>query len=142
MLDYSEQESSRRLHTWVAPDSRCIPKLTSFTEIHGMFLSGVPLELHGCMILLHSSSLNTTDPRFMQDYLNLLTMTAIIKSTSTVMIAIVTILFVAILVTRQHKSLAQVTTNSVNTFAPCLSASCCSCPCIPRSQVGYLLYAQ
>jgi hypothetical protein len=40
----------------------------------------------------------------MQDYLNLLTMTAIIKSTSTVMIAIVTILFVAILVTRQHKN--------------------------------------
>lgn len=42
-------------------------------------------------------SLNTTNKRPMQDYLNLLTMTAIIKSTSTVMIAIVTILFVAIL---------------------------------------------
>lgn len=47
----------------------------------------------------------------MEDYLNLLTMTAIIKSTSTVMIAIVTILFVAILVTRQHKSITRVTAN-------------------------------
>lgn len=37
------------------------------------------------------------------NYLNLLTMTAMIKSTSTVMIAIVTILFVAILVLRQYE---------------------------------------
>lgn len=87
-------------------------------------------------------SLNTTNSWSMKDYLNLLTMTAIIKSTSTVMIAIVTILFVAILVTRQHKSFDHVTTDWVDTFAPCLSASCCSCPCSPRSQVGYLLCAQ
>ena len=87
-------------------------------------------------------SLNTTNSWSMKDYLNLLTMTAIIKSTSTVMIAIVTILFVAILVTRQHKSFAYITTDLVNTFAPCLSASCYFCPCSPRSQVEYLLCAQ
>lgn len=43
-------------------------------------------------------------PYILQVYLNLLTITAIIRSTSTVMIAIVTILLVAILVTRQHNS--------------------------------------
>jgi hypothetical protein len=67
--------------------------------------SVVLLNLHGG-VLLHSASLNTTRPQTLADYLNLLTMTAIIRSTSTVMIAIVTILFVAILVIRQHSSLA------------------------------------
>lgn len=38
------------------------------------------------------------------NYLNLLTMTAIISSTSTVIIAMVTILFVAILMIRQYES--------------------------------------
>jgi uncharacterized membrane protein YbjE (DUF340 family) len=64
----------------------------------------MPLDLYGSMVLLHSVLLSTTDSRSMQDYLNLLTMTAIIKSTNTVIIAIVTILFVAILVIRQHNS--------------------------------------
>lgn len=60
-----------------------------------------PAWQHNCTIN-RAKRRNTKPPR---GYLNLLTMTAIIRSTSTVIIAMVTILFVAILKrNRQHKS--------------------------------------
>lgn len=90
--------------------------------------------MHVANSLIGTYAVESYRPSSLQNaYLNLLMITATIRSTRTVMIAIVTILLVAIL----HQTVSTVkratTTGSASTFAPCPSASCCSCPYNPRS---------